>query len=62
MKFLGGNHCVEVKVHRYKIHQTEKIFLYENEIHQNLLELNIKYKWTLRLGEIKKLFGILILN
>ena len=45
MKYLNGEYYVEVK--DIKFIQLKKSF-YENEIHQNLLELNIKYKITLR--------------
>ena len=61
MKYLSGEYYVEVKDQRYKIHPTENNTL-RKEIHQNLLELNIKYKMRLRLGEIKKLLGIIKMN
>ena len=61
MKYLNGEYYVEVKDHRYKVHPTENNIL-RKEIHQDLLELNLKYKMRLRLGEIKKLFGIIKMN
>ena len=59
MKYLNGEYYVEVKDHRYKIHPLKMKFD-ENEIHQNLLKLSIKYKKRLRLGQIRKLLKIIM--
>ena len=62
LKFLNGEYYVEVKDHHFKIHPTENIFFYGNEINQSLCELNIKFKMKLRLGEIRNLSTTILMK
>ena len=47
MKYLNGENYVEVKDHRYENHPPNFLFN-ANEIHHNLLKLNVKFKMKLR--------------
>ena len=55
MKYLIGNYYVEVRDHGYKILIQLKIIFYENEIHQILWELSIKFKTKLKLEKKSKI-------
>ena len=63
MKYLDGNFnsYVEVKDHRYRIHPTENIILRKRDPPTSL-GLSIKFKMKLKLGTIRKLSKLIMIN
>ena len=61
MKYLNGEFYVEVKDHRYKIHPTENIKLRKSKPPTSL-RTQYQVQSENRLGEIRKLSRMIIMN